>query len=227
MRFSKARILAELPTEAITDKDLDLVDAIVSRLQMADGKIGTTVGDPYMGKQMAMRLSPTQLWVPNTAEQAARYGIRTVPGELDNLANGDLRPSRLMGVDFGWVDEGDALGSISYAEPKTKAGMKFARSQKFPMQLQGVLDELLAKAGMGPGDVLYNNPIGTLTGDYRRAKTYLKYGFGAPSADNEQFGQLDAMGRIVPIQPWNADQGLVRDLGWNPQPSLSMANAPA
>ncbi len=80
---------------------------------------------------------------------------------------------------------------------------------------------MMRKAGMGPGDVLYNNPIGTLNGDYRRAKTYMRQGFGAPTADNEQFARLDAMGRLVPIQPWNADQGLAKSMGW------SMANAPA
>ena len=227
MRFSKARMLAELPTEAITDKDLDLVDAIVRRLQMEDGKVGTTIGDPFMGKQMAMRLSPAQLSVPDTAEQAARHGIRTVPGQLGALADPVDAPRHMLGVDFGWVNEGDALGSLSYHEPKTQQGLEFMRSQRYAGQLQEALPYLMAKAGMGPGDVLYNNPIGTLNGDYRRAKTYMRQGFGAPTADNEQFARLDAMGRLVPVQPWNADQGLVKSMGWNPQPSLSMANAPA
>ena len=226
MRFSQARMLAELPTEALTNRDLGLVDTIVRRLRMEDGKVGATIGDPHMGKQMALRLSPAQLTVPATAEQASRHGVRAVPGQLDALADPVDAPSHMLGVDFGWVNEGDPLGEMSYQEARTPEGQRWVAKQRYAAQLQAALPELMAQAGMRSGDVLYNNPIGTLNGDYRRAKTYMRSGFGAPTADNEQFARLAGNGLLVPIQPFGADQGMVRSLGWQTQAPVSSLNSP-
>ena len=226
MRFAKAQLLAELPTAAITERDLDLVDTIVRRLQMEDGKVGVTIGDPHMGKQMALRLSPAQLTVPATVQQAANFDVRAVPGQLDALADPVNAPRHMLGVDFGWVNEGDALGDMSYGKARTPEGQRWVAKQRYAAQLQAALPELMAQAGMRAGDVLYNNPIGTLNGDYTRAKTYMRSGFGAPTTDNEQFAQLAANGELVPIQPFMADQGIVRSLGWQTQAPVSMSNAP-
>ena len=227
MRFSKAKMLAELPTEALTNKDLDLVDTIVRRLQMEDGKVGVTLGDPYMGRQMALRLSPAQLEVPSSPESAAVFGIRGVPGQLESLADPVNAPRHMLGVDFGWVYEGDALGRMTYRQPRTKEGQRWAATQNYRGKLRAALPELMQQAGMGPGDLLYNNPIGTLNGDYRRAKTYMQSGFGAPTTENEQFARVDNMGRLVPVQPFGADQGLVRSMGWRTQAPISAANSPS
>lgn len=231
MRLAKVlevqRALAEIPTAALTDRDLDLVDTIVRRLQMEDGKVGVTVGDPHMGKQMALRLSPAQITVPATVRQAENFGVRAVPGQLDDLADPVNAPRHMLGVDFGWVNEGDALGDMHYGKPRTREGQRWAVSQGYARQLQAILPELMAQAGMRSGDVLYNNPIGTLNGDYSRAKTYMKSGFGAPTTDNEQFARLAANGQLVPIQPFMADQGIVRSLGWQTQAPVSMNNAPS
>ena len=218
MRYSKARMLAELPTEAVTERDLDLVDTIVRRLQTTtDGTVGTLIGDPYEGRQMAMRLHPVQMTAPQSVQQAANFGVRVVPGQLDALSEQLNAPRQMMGVDFGWVDEGRALGEMDFTrEMMTPEERAFVAKQRYAGQLRAALPELMQKAGMGPGDVLYNNPVGTPNGDYTRAKTYLRYGFGAPTADNEQFARLDAMGRPVPIQPFNADTGLVSSMGWTP-----------
>ena len=226
MRFSKAQMLAELPAAALTDRDLDLVDTIVRRLQMEDGKVGVTIGDPHMGKQMALRLSPAQLTVPATVQQAANFDVRAVPGQLDALADPVDAPRHMLGVDFGWVNEGDALGDMSYGKARTPEGQRWVARQRYAAQLQAALPELMAQAGMRSGDVLYNNPIGTLNGDYTRAKTYMRSGFGAPTTDNEQFARLAANGQLVPIQPFMADQGIVRSLGWQTQAPVSMSNAP-
>ncbi len=225
MRFSRAQMLAELPAEALTNRDLDLVDTIVRRLQMEDGKVGVTLGDPHMGKQMALRLSPAQLTVPATVQQAENFGVRAVPGQLDALADPVDAPRHMLGVDFGWVNEGDALGDMSYGKARTPAGQKWVAKQQYARQLQAALPELMAQAGMRPGDVLYNNPIGTLNGDYSRAKTYMRSGFGAPTTDNEQFARLAANGQLVPVQPFMADQGIVRSLGWQTQAPVSMSNS--
>ena len=219
-------MLAELPAEALTNRDLDLVDTIVRRLQMEDGKVGVTLGDPHMGKQMALRLSPAQLTVPATVQQAENFGVRAVPGQLDALADPVDAPRHMLGVDFGWVNEGDALGDMSYGKARTPEGQRWVAKQRYAAQLQAALPELMAQAGMRSGDVLYNNPIGTLNGDYSRAKTYMRSGFGAPTTDNEQFARLAANGQLVPVQPFMADQGIVRSLGWQTQAPVSMSNAP-
>ena len=222
-RYAKAKMLAQLPTEAITDRDLDLLDEIVRRLQTTeDGTVGTLIGNPYQGQQMAMRLHPVQLTGPSNVQQAENYGVRAVPGQLAELTDpskGDL-PRHMMGVDFGWVPEGNARGEMVFTrEMQTPEERAFVTEQRYPAQLRAALPQLMEQARMGPGDVLYNNPVGTLNGDYTRAKTYLRYGFGAPTADNEQFARLDAMGRPVAIQPFNADTGLVRSMGWSPAPN--------
>lgn len=229
MRLAKVleiqQALAEIPTAALTNRDLDLVDTIVRRLQMEDGKVGVTLGDPHMGKQMALRLSPAQLTVPATVQQAENFGVRAVPGQLDALADPVDAPRQMLGVDFGWVNEGDALGDMSYGKARTPEGRKWVAGQQYTRQLQAALPELMAQAGMRPGDVLYNNPIGTLNGDYKRAKRYMVSGFGAPTTDNEQFARLAANGQLVPIQPFMADQGIVRSLGWQTQAPVSMSNS--
>ena len=229
MRYANARLLAQLPTEAVTDRDLDLVDTIVQRLRevrLENGvaehfpKHGVLIGEPYRGEQMAMRLSPTSMNAPETVQQAANFGVRVVPGQLDELTDpnkGDV-PRQMMGVDFGWVPEGDPLAyEMNYDDRMmTPEYRRFLHRQQYAAQLKAALPELMAQAGMRPGDVLYNNPVGTLNGDYTRAKTYVRNGFGVPTADNEQFARIDAMGKLVPIQPFNADVGMVRSMGWTP-----------
>ena len=222
MRLAKAleiqKALAEMPTAALTDRDLDLVDTIVRRLQTSqDGTVGTLIGDPYQGQQMAMRLHPKLLEVPVDVAQAERWGVRAVPGQLDALAEQLNAPRQMRTVDFGWVEEGRPLGEIVYTrEMTTPEAREHQRQQQYAKQLRAALPQLMAEARMGPGDVLYNNPTGTLDGDYTRAKTYMRYGFGAPTAENEQFARLDAMGQPVAIQPFNADVGLMRSMGWTP-----------
>jgi len=217
-RYAKAKMLAQMPTEAITERDLDLVDEIVRRLQMTeDGTVGTLIGDPYQGQQMAMRLHPKLLEAPVDTAQAERWGVRAVPGQLDALSEQLNAPRQMRSVDFGWVEEGRPLGEIVYTrEMTTPEAREHQEQQRYAQQLRAALPQLMAEARMGPGDLLYNTPTGTLDNDYTRAKTYMRYGFGAPSSLNEQFARLDAMGRPVAIQPFNADVGLVRSMGWTP-----------
>jgi hypothetical protein len=227
-RYAKAKMLAQLPTEAITERDLDLLDEIIRRLQTTeDGTVGTLIGDPYQGQQMAMRLNPVQISGPSSVRQAANFGVRTpvksseeALTQLEQLALDGNAPRQMMGVDFGWVPEGNMRGDMVYTrELTTPEAREHQKQQRYAQQLKAALPQLMEQAGMRPGDVLYNNPVGTLNGDYTRAKGYLRYGFGAPTADNEQFARLDAMGRPVAIQPFNADAGLVRSMGWTPAPN--------
>lgn len=236
MRFAKARMLTELPSQPMTDQDLDLVDEIVRRLQTTeDGRVGVTLGDAHMGKQMAMRLSPAQLEVPATVEMADRYGFRSVPDQLQSLvdpARGEL-PEHLMGVEFGWVDEGNPLGPMYFGKPKTREGQRWAAKQGYAGQLAAALPELMKKAGMHPGDLLYNSPYGAANGDYQRAKAYMRSGFGAPTTEHEQFARITAGGGLEPVMPFGVDQSFMHAMGWDtpqgpsPQPPVSAVNSPA
>ena len=228
MRYAKARLLAELPTDVISERDLELVDAIARRLQTDGDRVGVTIGDPFMGKQMAMRLSPSGPSVPATVEDADFWGYRSVPGQLEQLAAPEFAPQQFRAVDFGYVDEGQPLSeSIIYQSPRTEAGKEFAAGQGFKQQLRAALPQLVERAGMKPGDVLINTPEGMADSDYRRALTYMRQGFGLPANEHQQMARLTAGGELMPIQPFMANQALVRALGWKEQAPISMANAPS
>ena len=221
-------MLTELPSQPMTNQDLDLVDEIVRRLQTTeDGRVGVTVGDAHMGKQMAMRLSPAHLEVPATVEMADRFGFRAVPDQLESLVDpgqGQL-PEHLMGVEFGWVDEGDPLGRMTFGKPTTPEGRRWVAKQRYAGRLAAALPELMKKAGLHPGDLLYNSPAGASHGDYQRAKAYMRSGFGAPTTEHEQFARITEGGGLEPVMPFGVDQSFMREMGWN-DPPVSAANSP-
>lgn len=232
MRYALAQRLATLPTETISERHLDLVDAIVRGLQTDGERVGATVGDPYMGYQMAMRLSPGGISIPSTVERAEYQGYRAAAGQLEAMA--EAAPRQIRGVDFGWVPEGQPLSNtIYYAQPQTAAGKRFAMTQNYSPQLRALLPALQEKAGMRPGDVLFNQPrgMGQLDEmgreDFRRAKKYMRQGFGVPHAyTHDQMAKLMANGKLDPVQLFMADQDLVGNLGWKRQAPTSMSNAP-
>ena len=222
MRYAKAGLLAEMPTTAVTNQDLDLLDELVGRLQQSQdakpfGYTVMNVGEPVAGRQMVMRMKPEVIVGPQTVQQAEDFLIRSTPGQLQAAL--DAGASQMASTDFGWVREGtDAsnyLAKMHYGAPTNPDNAKAARQQGLGEKIKAQMPALMDQFGLKPGDLVYNTPVGTNDADYTRAVNYVRSGFGSPSMDNEQYAIVNNRGGYEPWQPFGGHPGVGKRLGWD------------
>lgn len=219
-RYEPARMLAVMPTAEIGERYLAEAHALANRIARSARQapvVAMNVGTPVAGRQMVLRAKPQQLELPETPEQAAAFLVRRTPGQLG--VTSDAGTQRMAEVDFGWIKEGDDptdyMTRVDFDGPSRPETRRQVQEQQIAHQIQAATPELLDRFGLQPGDLLYNTPVGTNQGDYRRAKGYLRSGFGSPSYDNEQFALLNKDGSYSPWQPFGGHPGVGADLGWD------------
>ena len=222
MRYAKAGVLAEMPTKAVTNQDLDLLDVLVGRLQQGQdakpsGYSVMNVGEPVAGHQMVMRMKPEVIVGPETVQQAEDFMVRSTPGQLQTAL--DAGASQMASTDFGWVpvgaDASSPLTRIHYGAPTNPDNAAAARQQGLGGKIKAQMPELMDQFGLKPGDLVYNSPVGTNNGDYTRAVNYVRSGFGSPSFDNEQYAIVNNRGGYEPWQPFGGHPGVGQRLGWD------------
>ena len=210
-----------MPTQRVTNEDLDLLDELTDRLRHYKGQhLGgyevMNIGDPIAGRQMVMRMKPELIDGPISEKYAENWLIRATPGQLRQAVEDGTQ--RMASIDFGWAPEGmrveSPLAEMSYDAPRSPKNRAEARKQNLSGKLRAAMPELLDRMGMKPGDLVYNTPVGTQQGDYTRALAYMRHGFGAPSYDNQQFAMLNRAGGLEAWQPWGAHPGVGGQLGW-------------
>ena len=179
--FQEQLGLLALPTRKITDAQTDGMDPIYDRLQAqaadprareAKRAIGD-IGDGDNRLTMVMegrRVGMEDVYVPHIV----------VSDRVDQLI--DRPPAGMGEISFGWEAPD---GRMFYGE--------LSQGMRPPMgavatDLKKALPELLDEMGLQEGDLVRNQPLGVGQGDYRRAMTYARQGFGP--VDNEGLGQL-------------------------------------
>ncbi len=179
--FQEQLGILALPTRGATDEQLDGMNPIYDRLQAQAAELGgrevkRVLGDIGDG---ASRLSMVM--------KGRRVGLvdAYVPGEIvsDRVDQLIDRPPAGMGeISFGWEAPD---GRTFYGE--------LPQGMRPPMgavatDLKKALPELLDEMGLQEGDLVRNQPVGVGQGDYRRAMTYARQGFGP--VDGDAWGQL-------------------------------------
>ena len=222
-RFAGQRLLAERPQGVITDDIADALLALVeqseerSRIKGGSGlaipvgpKLSDSAGRPL---QMKMKMEDGPVYAPFDADAYTRDGIGIVTGDsgiIDILSSTPL----VKEVSFGWDDPKKRSG-MSFDQPNDPA----VRRQLADLNMQSLLKDaqlkLMDRSGMSSGDLLTNSPVGLSDGDFRRAKKYMRQGYGAPDASSGQmFARIGGDGGLSPVQLYSADPGIMNDLGW-------------
>lgn len=222
-RFATQRLLAERPQGVITDDIADALLALVeqgeerSRIKGSAGlaipvgpKLVDSSGRPL---QMKMKMEDTPVYAPYDADAYTQDGIGIVTGDsgiMDTLGNTPL----VKEVSFGWDDPKKRSG-ISFDRPNDPAVRKQLAELDMASLLKDAQLKLMDRAGMSAGDLLANSPVGLSDGDFRRAKTYMMQGYGAPDASSGQmFARIGGDGGLSPVQLYSADPTLLSNLGW-------------
>jgi len=223
-RFAGQRLLAERPQEVITDDIADALLALVERGEersLVKGSSGLAIpvgpkltdssGRPL---QMKMKMEDTPVYAPFDADSYTQDGIGIVTGDggaIDTLSNTPL----VKEVSFGWDDPKKRSG-ISFDRPNDPAVKRQLAELDMASLLKDAQIKLMDRAGLSAGDLLANSPVGLSDGDFRRAKTYMMQGYGAPDASSGQmFGRIGGDGGLSPVQLYSADPGLLSNLGWD------------
>lgn len=222
-RFATQRLIAERPQGVITDDIADALLALVeqseSRSKIKGGgglvipvgpKLTDSSGRPL---QMKMKMEEAPVYAPFDADAYTRDGIGIVKGDsgiIDTLSNTPL----VKEVSFGWDDPKKRSG-MSFDRPNDPAVRRQMADLDYASLLKDAQIKLMDRAGMSSGDLLSNNPVGLSDGDFRRAKTYMMQGYGAPDASSGQmFARIGGDGGLSPVQLYSADPGIVSNLGW-------------
>ncbi len=222
-RLAGQRLLAERPQGVITDDIADALLALVeqgeerSRIKGGKGlaipvgpKLVDTSGRPL---QMKMKMEETPVYAPYDADAYTQDGIGIVTGEsgiLDTLSNTPL----VREVSFGWDDPKKRSG-ISFDRPNDPEVKRQLADLDMASLLKDAQMQLMDRAGMSSGDLLANSPVGLSEGDFKRAKTYMMQGYGAPDASSGQmFARIGGDGSLSPVQLYSADPALMNNLGW-------------
>ena len=212
-----------MPTAAVTNRDLDLLEELERRLirakdaQMVAGYTTLNIGEPVAGQQMVYRMKPRVIDGPMSEKHAEEWNIRSTPGQLQQAV--DVGTRQMAETDFGWIRAdmadyaADPSQELRYVTPENPENRRAA--QGLLREIKARTQELMDLHGLRPGDLVFNNPIGTNDGDYRRAMAYMHGGFGSPSFDNEQYAMVTRTGGLEPWQPWGAHPGVGARLGWN------------
>jgi len=222
-RFAGQRLLAERPQEVITD---DIADALLALVEQSEERAmrkgGSGLAIPVGPKltdstgrplQMKMQINSSPMFTPSSANDYTRDGIGIVTGDsgtLDTLSHTPI----VNEISFGWDNPKKRYG-MSFEQPNDSA----IRRQLADLNMQSLLKdaqlELMNRTGMSSGDLLTNNPVGLSDGDFRRAKKYMRQGYGAPDASSGQmFARIGGDGGLSPVQLYSADPGIMTNLGW-------------
>lgn len=222
-RFAGQRLLAERPQGVITDDIADALLALVeqgeerSRIKGSAG-LAIPVGPKLVDRsgrplQMKMKMEDTPVYAPYDADAYTQDGIGIVTGDsgiMDTLSNTPL----VKEVSFGWDDPKKRSG-ISFDRPNDPAVKRQLADLDMASLLKDAQLKLMDRAGMSAGDLLANSPVGLSDGDFRRAKTYMMQGYGAPDASSGQmFARIGGDGGLSPVQLYSADPTLMSNLGW-------------
>ena len=222
-RLAGQRLLAERPqgviTEDIADALLSLVEQGEERSRIKGGKgLAIPVGPKLTDSsgrplQMKMKMEETPIYAPYDADAYTQDGIGIVTGDngiLDTLSNTPL----VREVSFGW-DAPNKRSGISFDRPNDPAVKRQLAELDMASLLKDAQLKLMDRAGMSAGDLLANSPVGLSEGDFKRAKTYMMQGYGAPDASSGQmFARIGGDGGLSPVQLYSADPGLMSNLGW-------------
>ena len=222
-RLAGQRLLAERRRGVITE---DIADALLAldergeeRYLIKGGKgLAIPVGPKLTDSsgrplQMRMKIEDAPVYAPYDADAYTQDGIGIVTGEsgiLDTLGNTPL----VKDISFGWDDPKKRSG-MSFDRPNDPAVRRQMADLDYASLLKDAQMQLMDRAGMSSGDLLSNNPVGLSDGDFRRAKTYMMQGYGAPDASSGQmFARIGGDGSLSPVQLYSADPALMSNLGW-------------
>lgn len=208
MRFAAQRLLAELPITRISDQ---VVDQLAEAAMAIDrGRtLGRYIGEPVEGQQLLMQLRPAGIQLPFDGADAAELAVQQIPRQVAGFLAEP--PAQVRELVFGWVPE----SGLSAGVPRK---MGYEQGPAAPAdaaaQLRAASAELMAAGGMVPGDVVVNMPYGINQGDYKRAKAYMRQGFGAANSIGEQMARVGRDGQLVPEQILSVHPGLAQDMRW-------------
>jgi hypothetical protein len=216
-RFAAQKLLAELPTgrftEGLYDRIYEYAPGVIDRTYLkplnipggqAKARQFVDVA-PVEGQRLAVQISPVASIIPSSERSARAGGVYPVTQEIDQLLNNP--PRRMANISFGWTDPTSPIGRLSYDIRSTQepAGPK----------IKEALSDLLGTTGMSTGDIVMNEPIGLMEGDYKRALTYMQHGFGPPSNYGIQAARIGSQGALTPQLFTNVHSDLARKLNWN------------
>lgn len=156
-----------------------------------------------------MQVRPAGIFMPYDVAEARDMRARGIPARIDAIMQDP--PSTVSEVVFGWANESADPNRPTRLIMEKKEGAPSARND-----LILALNTLLAQAGIRPGDALVNTPYGIRTGDYARAKAYMRHGFGAPNAMHEQIARIGNQGQLVPEMLASVDPGFAMAMNWAP-----------
>ena len=222
-RLAGQRLLAERPQGVITDDIADALLALVEqgeeRSSIKGGKgLAIPVGPKLVDSsgrplQMRMKIEDAPVYAPYDADAYTQDGIGIVTGNsgiLDTLSNTPL----VKDISFGWDDPKKRSG-MSFDRPNDQAIRRQMADLDYASLFKDAQLELMDRAGISSGDLLSNNPVGLSDGDFKRAKTYMMQGYGAPDASSGQmFARIGGDGGLSPVQLYSADPALMSNLGW-------------
>jgi len=168
-----------------------------------------------MPLQMKMKMSSSPIEAPFDVESYLNEKIGIVPGEGGALDVLESSP-KVREVSFGWSNPDLAQrGRLSYDRPTDPSAIKAIQDVDYTGLIKDSLLKLMDRARLSTGDVLVNNPVGLADGNFKRAKTYMREGFGMPDASSGQmYGKITGDGALSPVQIYSAEPALMENLKW-------------
>jgi hypothetical protein len=139
-------------------------------------------------------------------------GIGAISGERGTLdALEAANPQKVREISFGWrpAESEAGSGKLMYRDNVNTYGVDYKS------KLQAAKESLLEQAGMEAGDLITAIPYGFADGDLRRARTYLRQGYGLPDASSGvMVGQLQSNGGLLPVQLYTPEATFMKRLGF-------------
>ena len=217
----KQLVLSDDVVRDYDDASTPLIDrAFAQRRAGGSGMLTSAVGPELIDAtgrplRMYMQLSPGYMPMvgPNSGGQLRREGIGGIRGEggLADVFNSN--PGTVSELAFGWKRPGTDA-DLDYGKQDAVIRQK-AADVDYEGLLQATKLKLFEKAGVKPGDLMANAPVGAEEGDFKRALTYMaRSGYGAPDlVSGQQYARIGSDGELTPIQMFSTAPELTARLG--------------
>ena len=218
-RLAGSRLLAERPVGIITEDIAEHLQALTERMEYGKS-LEVDVGPQIMDRtnnmplQMKMKLMNSPVDAPFDVDRYIQEQIGIVPGIGGALDVLESAPN-VREISFGWHDPTKRSG-MSFKTPTDPSAKQAIKELGMQELLKAAQLKLMDRAGMSAGDLLVNTPVGLADGNYKRTKTYMAQGFGAPDASSGQmYGKITGDGSLSPVQIYSAEPTLMENLKWH------------
>ena len=220
-RFALQKKLAELPQFPVTEetavKLIDSIDRInrssYNERPFLNALVGPVMESTNRGPVRMQLTAHGSLVEPFRVEDLARLRARDI-GQMGRtgLVDAYAPTQQIRNVSFSFTDpDGQPVfGYDRSRDPAIEKQIQAMGGIRKPMV--EALYKLIERGGMAPGDLLKATPLGlhpthVISGDPRRALTYMSQGFGIPDQNTgEMYARIGQGGKLEPVQLYTPNQ---------------------